>query len=92
MDKNVTEELGVVEPVTEETVGVDSVTEEPKRAKKQKALVKKCKVLYWNKYSRNFAFQFDDKNIQITLPVPLKKCGDVVNVKYTDGKYEIVER
>ena len=51
----------------------------------------KCKVVYWNKYSRNFAFNYEGQDVQITLPEPMGKCGAYVNVHYADGKYEIVK-
>lgn len=92
MDVNVTEVLNGIESVADETIKVNSVTETSRHVKKQKTIIKDCKVLYWNKDSRNFAFQYEDKQIQIMLPEPLKICGTTVRVKFTDGKYELLER
>ncbi len=92
MDTIATEMLNSVESVTDEAIKVDSVAAPSKTVKKSKAVVKDCKVLYWNKHSNNFAFQYGDKKIQIVLPEPLIECGETVSVKYTDGKYEILER
>ena len=92
MDVIATENLDNVESVADETNKVDSVAEPSKSVKKQKQNIKECKVLYWNKDSRNFAFQYDDKQIQITLSEPLKICGATVKVKFADGKYELLER
>ena len=92
MDVIATEMLNSVESVADETIKVDSVAEPSRPVKKPKSIVKDCKVLYWNKDSRNIAFQYDDKKIQIVMPCPLDKCGSTVKVKYTDGKYEILER
>ena len=92
MDINATEKLDGFESVADETIKVDSVAAPSKPVKKSKAVVKDCEVLYWNKDSRNIAFQYDDKKIQIVMPCPLGKCGSTVKVKYADGKYEILER
>lgn len=91
MDINATEVLNSVESVADETIKVDSVAESSKHVKKQKTITKDCKVLYWNKDSRNFAFQYGDKQVQIVLSEPLKVCGATVKVKFTDGRYEILE-
>ena len=91
MDINATEVLNSVESVADETIKVDSVAEPSRPVKKQKTITKDCKVLYWNKDSRNFAFQYDDKQVQIVLSEPLKVCGATVKIKCTDGKYEILE-
>lgn len=87
-----TEMLNSIESVTDETIKVDSVAEPSKTVKKPKTIVKDCKVLYWNKNSKNFAFQYEDKHIQIVLSEPLKVCGATVKVKFSDGKYELLER
>lgn len=87
-----TEMLNSVDSVADETIKVDSVAEPSRPVKKQKSIVKDCKVLYWNKDSRNIAFQYEDKKIQIVLSKPLKVCGTTVKVKFTDGKYELLER
>ena len=92
MDIIATEILNSVESVADETIKVDSVAEPSKLVKKTKAIVKDCKVLYWNKNSRNFAFQYEDKKVQIILSEPLKICGTTVKVKFADGKYELLER
>lgn len=92
MDTIATEVLNSIESVTDETIKVDSVAVPSKTVKKSKAVVKDCKVLYWNKHSNNFAFQYGDKKIQIVLSEPLSNCGDTVSVRCTDGKYEILER
>lgn len=91
MDVIATEMLNSVESVADETIKVDSVAEPSRPVKKPKSIVKDCKVLYWNKDSRNIAFQYEDKKIQIVLSEPLKMCGATVKVKFTDGKYEIVK-
>ena len=92
MDVIATEMLNSVESVADETIKVDSVAEPSKPVKKPKSIVKDCKVLYWNKDSRNIAFQYEDKKIQIVLSEPLKACGATVKVKFADGKYELLER
>ena len=73
MDVIATEMLNSVESVADETIKVDSVAEPSRPVKKPKSIVKDCKVLYWNKDSRNIAFQYEDKKIQIVLSEPLKK-------------------
>ena len=90
MDFFATEILNSVESVADETIKVDSVAEPSRPVKKSKSIVKDCKVLYWNKDSKNFAFQYEDKQIQIVLSEPLKACGATVKVKFTDGKYELL--
>lgn len=92
MDNIATEVLNSVESVADETIKVDSVAAPSKPVKKSKAVVKDCEVLYWNKDSRNIAFQYEDKKIQLVMPCLLDKCGSTVKVRYTDGKYEILER
>lgn len=92
MDINATEKLDGFESVADETIKAESVAEPSKTVKKQKPSVKECEVLYWNKHSRNFAFKYDGKGIQITLDEPMIECGSTVKVKYADGKYEILER
>lgn len=92
MDVIATEILNSNESVTDETIKVDSVAEPSKLVKKQKLIIKNCKVLYWNKDSKNFAFQYGNKKIQIVLSEPLKTCGATVKVEYTDGKYKLLER
>lgn len=91
MDVIATEMLNSVESVADETIKVDSVAEPSRPVKKPKSITKDCKVLYWNKDSRNFAFQYDDKQVQIVLSEPLKVCCATVKIKCTDGKYEILE-
>lgn len=91
MNKIATEKTNSVKSVADEAIEVDSVAESLNSVKTVKSDVqKKCKVVYWNKYSRNFAFRYDDNDIQITLPKPLKKCGDYIQVKCVNGKYEVV--
>lgn len=92
MDIIATEILNSNESVTDETIKVDSVAEPSKLVKKQKSIIKNCKVLYWNKDSRNFAFQYGNKEVQIVLSEPLKTCGATVKVECTDGKYKLLER
>lgn len=92
MDVIATEMLNSVESVADETIKVDSVAEPSRPVKRSRAIVKDCKVLYWNKESRNIAFQYEDKKIQIVLSEPLKMCGATVKIKFTDGKYELLER
>ena len=92
MDINATEVLNSVESVADETIKVDSVAEPSRPVKKQKTVIKDCKVLYWNKDSRNFAFQYEDKQVQIMLSEPLKTCSATVKVRFADGKYELLER
>ena len=92
MDIIATETLNSVESVADETIKVDSVAEPLKSVKKTKSIVKDCKVLYWNRDSKNFAFQYDNQVVQIMLDEPLEKCSDVVKVEYTDGKYKLLER
>lgn len=92
MDVIATEILNSNESVADETIKVDSVAEPSKLVKKTKSTIKKCEVLYWNKNSKNFAFQYGDKKVQIVLPEPLKACGATVKVEYTDGKYKLLER
>lgn len=92
MDVIATEMLNSVESVADETIKVDSVAEPSRHVKKQKPIIKDCKVLYWNKDSKNFAFQYEDKQVQIMLSEPLKTCRTTVKVKFTDGKYELLER
>lgn len=91
MDINATEVLNSVESVADETIKVDSVAEPSRHVKKQKSVIKDCKVLYWNKDSRNFGFQYEDKQVQIILSEPLKICGATVKVKFADGRYELLE-
>ena len=92
MDVIATAILNSIELVADETIKVDSATEPSKLVKKPKSIIKNCKVLYWNKDSKNFAFQYDNKEIQIVLSEPLKKCGATVKVEYTDCKYKLLER
>lgn len=92
MDIVTTEMLNSVEPVTDEIIKVDSVTAPSKSVKKQKTIIKDCKVLYWNKESKNFAFQYNSKQVQIVLSEPLKKCAPVVKIRFSNGKYELLER
>ena len=92
MDVIATEILNSNESVTDEAINVDSVAEPSKPVKKSKSIIKNCKVLYWNKDSKNFAFQYGNKKIQIVLSEPLKTCGSTVKVEYTDGKYKLLER
>ena len=92
MDVIATEMLNSVESVADETIKVDSVAEPSRPVKKPKSIVKDCKVLYWNKNSKNIAFQYEDKQIQIVLSEPIKTCGATVKVKFADGKYELLER
>ena len=92
MDAIATEMLNSVESVADETINVDSVAEPSRLVKKPKSIVKDCKVLYWNKDSRNIAFQYEDKKIQIVLSEPLKTCGATVKIEYADGKYKLLER
>ena len=92
MDVIATEILNSNESVTDETIKVDSVAEPSKLVKKPKSIIKNCKVLYWNKDSKNFAFQYGNKKVQIVLSDPLKMCGATVKVEYTDGKYKLLER
>lgn len=90
MNNIATEKLDRVKSVADEASKVDSVAESSNSVKSVKADIKKCKVLYWNKHDTNFAFRYDNKNIQITLPKPPKKCGDFVRIKCVGEKYEIV--
>lgn len=92
MDVIATEMLNSVDSVADETIKVDFVAEPSNHVKKQKSNIKNCKVLYWNKESRNFAFRYGDKEIQIVLSEPLKTCGTTVKIKHTDGKYKLLER
>lgn len=92
MDINATEILNSIESVADETIKVDSVAEPSKPVKKIKENIKDCKVLYWNKDSKNIAFQYGDKQVQIVLSEPIKTCGATVKVKFLDGKYELLER
>lgn len=92
MDSNATEKLDSVESVADETIKVDSVAEPSKPVKKIKSVIKDCKVLYWNKDSKNIAFKYGDKEVQIVLSEPLKICGSTVKVRFTDGKYELLGR
>lgn len=92
MDVIATEMLNSVESVADETIKVDSVAEPSRPVKKPKSIVKDCKVLYWNKDSKNFGFQYEDKQIQIVLSEPLKTCGATVKIKFADGRYELLER
>lgn len=92
MDVIATEILNSNESVTDEAINVDSVAEPSKPVKKSKSIIKNCKVLYWNKDSKNFAFQYGNKEIQIVLSESLKTCGATVKVEYTDGKYKLLER
>lgn len=74
------------ERVADEAVLVDSAADNtPKTVKSVH-----CPVLYWNKYSENFAFRYKDKVVQLVLPEPIKECGEYVDVKYSNGKYELV--
>ena len=86
-----TEVLNSNESVADETIKVDSVAEPSKLVKQSKPIIKNCKVLYWNKDSKNFAFQYGDKEIQIILSEPLKTCGATVKVECVDGKYKLLE-
>lgn len=92
MDVIATEILNNNESVTDKAIKVESVAEPSKLVKKLKPIIKNCKVLYWNKDSKNFAFLYDNKEIQIVLSEPLKMCGATVKVEYTDGKYKLLER
>ena len=92
MEVIATEILNNNESVTDKTIKVDSVAEPSKLVKKTKSIIKNCKVLYWNKDSKNFAFQYENKEIQIVLSEPLKTCSATVKVEYTDGKYKLLER
>lgn len=72
-----------VEPVVD-------ISEKP-LTKKAKTIIKNCKVLFWNKHSKNFAFDFDGKSIQITLDKPIDTMGDTVKIKYENCKYVMIE-
>ncbi len=64
---------------------------EAKSAKTKVLNPKRCKVLFWNKYSRNIAFDFDGKSVQIVLDKPLSFCNGTVSVlKSKDNIYTIV--
>lgn len=92
MDVIATGVLDSNKSVTDESIKANSVTEPSKLVKKPKSIIKNCKVLYLNKDSKNFAFQYGNKKIQIVLSEPLKTCGTTVKVEYTDGKYKLLER
>lgn len=61
------------------------------KPKPKRVTAKECKVLYWNKHSKNFAFLFDGQKVQIRLSAPLITCGDTVKIKLIDGKYELMD-
>lgn len=87
---NATDMLDSIESVTDETIAVDSVAEPSKSVKKQKKNVKECEVIYWNSNDKNFAFKYENKNIQIVLKEPIKECVSTVKVKFENGTYEIM--
>jgi hypothetical protein len=93
-----------VEPVTDDTVNVDSVSEplaesidenkvlkNGKKKSVKNTTVKNCKVLFWNKHSRNFAFEYDGTSVQVILDEPMETCGDTIKIKHENNKYEIVK-
>lgn len=93
MDTIIKEVSNSVESVTDNVCAKKtSVTDPSKTVKKNKSNIKECKVLYWNKYSTNFAFEYNNKPIQITLSSPLKNCGKTVKIGFENGSYELIER
>lgn len=68
---------------------VDPVIE--KKDYKRKSSTETCKVLFYNEYSGNIAFIYKGTEVQITIADKKKLCGDSINVRYTNGKYEIVD-
>lgn len=52
--------------------------------------VVQCKILYWNKYSKVLGFDYKGINIQITVDKEINVSKGIVNVKFIDGKYELI--
>ena len=61
-----------------------------KKDNKKKPNFEECKILSYNAYTGNLAFVYKGSNVQITVQEGIK-LKDTVNVKYVDGKYNIVD-
>ena len=61
-----------------------------KKDYKKKPNFEECKILSYNAYTGNLAFLYKGSNVQITVQEGMK-FKDTVNVKYVDGKYNIVD-
>ena len=68
---------------------VDPVIE--KKDYKKKSSTEMCKVIFCNEHSGNIAFIYKGTEVQITIADKKKLCGDSINVRCTNGKYEIVD-
>ena len=58
---------------------------------KKKSSTEMCKVIFYNEHSGNIAFIYKGTEVQITIADKKKLCGDSINVRCTNGKYEIVD-
>lgn len=61
-----------------------------KKDNKKKPNFEECKIMSYNAYTGNLAFVYKGSNVQITVQEGMK-FKDTVNVKYVDGKYNIVD-
>lgn len=62
-----------------------------KKDYKKKPNFEECKILSYNAYTGNLAFLYKGSHIQITVRKGMKNNKDTVNVKYVNGKYNIVD-
>lgn len=53
-------------------------------------MIRKCKVIYYNKFLKIIVFDFDGKQIQTTSY--LDNDSNFIYAKFQNGKYEIVNK
>lgn len=51
-------------------------------------MIQKCEITYHNKFLNIIVFKFDNREIQMTLDIPIGT--KVVYIKYENGKYSAV--
>lgn len=76
---------------TEPVSDSDCSSLKSKQSKSQEKNTKpqKCNVVFWNKYSRNIAFDYNGAIVQISLKEPLPICGETVLVVKKNGVYSL---
>lgn len=70
--------------------GIPEPEADAKKYLRKKPNFEECKILSYNAYTGNLAFIYKGSNVQITVQEGMK-FKDTVNVKYVDGKYNIVD-
>jgi len=53
-------------------------------------MIFKCKIISYNKYLQILVFEYEGKQIQVSIVIPENQ--EYVYVKYKDGKFEIKDK